>query len=390
VEEQHTVVRFVARRLGVGVVSLLVFSFVMFWMIESIIPGDYFSIFRLGMRAEEVEAMREAFGVDLPVHIRWWRWLLSFAQGGLGQTTMGGLVSRSLGSAFASTVFVFVSGLAIAYAIGQWLGRATGWRGGLRSDGITIAGVSLSTLFPPFVGFVITSVLALRLRRWRAQMFETERRELWNSALLTETEYLRRMTVSLVIAMIVAALLASLWWRLRRTRFAPSLQFLLAVAITVGLWEMLGITPWAVDLFFEASLPILAFVILGFGEFMLIMQTGVVGQLNEDYVGAARAKGLRERAIRDRHASKNAVVALVARLAVSIPYLMTGLVIIERAVSWPGIGTMLFSAIESQDIPMVISILMVIGLITMVTRLALEIVTYALDPRIAHPAEVRV
>jgi peptide/nickel transport system permease protein len=390
VEEQHTVVRFVARRLGVGVVSLLVFSFVMFWMIESIIPGDYFSIFRLGMRAEEVEAMREAFGVDLPVHVRWWRWLLSFAQGGLGQTTMGGLVSRSLGSAFASTVFVFVSGLAIAYAIGQWLGRATGWRGGLRSDGITIAGVSLSTLFPPFVGFVITSVLALRLRRWRAEMFETERRELWNSALLTETEYLRRMTVSLVIAMIVAALLASLWWRLRRTRFAPSLQFLLAVAITVGLWEMLGITPWAVDLFFEASLPILAFVILGFGEFMLIMQTGVVGQLNEDYVGAARAKGLRERAIRDRHASKNAVVALVARLAVSIPYLMTGLVIIERAVSWPGIGTMLFSAIESQDIPMVISILMVIGLITMVTRLALEIVTYALDPRIAHPAEVRV
>jgi ABC-type dipeptide/oligopeptide/nickel transport system permease component len=76
------------------------------------------------------------------------------------------------GLAFASTVFVFVSGLAIAYAIGQWLGRATGWRGGLRSDGITIAGVSLSTLFPPFVGFVITSVLALRLRRWRAEMFE--------------------------------------------------------------------------------------------------------------------------------------------------------------------------------------------------------------------------
>jgi ABC-type dipeptide/oligopeptide/nickel transport system permease component len=51
---------------------------------------------------------------------------------------------------------------------------------------------------------------------------------------------------------------------------------------------------------------------------------------------------------------------------------------------------MLFSAIESQDIPMVISILMVIGVITMVTRLALEIITYALDPRIAHPVEVRV
>ncbi len=382
-------VKFVARRLVVGAVSLVVFSFVMFWMVESIIPGDYFSVFRLGMRAEEVEAMRSAFGVDLPVHVRWWRWLRLFAQGGLGQTTMGGQVSQALGPAFAATVFVFVSGLAIAYAIGQWLGRTTGWRGGLRSDGVTLAGVSLSTLFPPFVGFVITSVLALRVRRWRAQLFEAERRELWNSALLSETEYLRRMSLSLVIGMVVAAMLGSLWWRRRRTRLAPSLQFVTALLVTVGVWETIGIRPWAVDLAFDASLPILAFVVLGFGEFMLIMQAGVVGQLSEDYVGTARAKGLRERAIRDRHAAKNAVVALVARLAVSIPYLMTGLVIVERAVSWPGIGSLLFSAIESQDIPMVVSVLMVIGFITMLTRLVLEIVTYALDPRIAHPAEVR-
>jgi ABC-type dipeptide/oligopeptide/nickel transport system permease component len=68
---------------------------------------------------------------------------------------------------------------------------------------------------------------------------------------------------------------------------------------------------------------------------------------------------------------------------------MTGLVIIERAVSWPGIGTMLFSAIERQDLPTVISMLMVIGILTMLTRLVLEIITYTLDPRIAHPVEVQ-
>ena len=382
-------VKFVGRRLAVGVVSLVVFSFVMFWLIESFIPGDYFSIFRLGMTEQEVQALREAYGVNLPIHIRWWRWLQGFFEGGLGETTTGGRVSWNLGGAIASTVFVFVTGLAIAYVIGQWLGRSTGWRGGLRSDGITLAGVSLSTLFPPFVGFVVTSVLALRLRQWRGRFFEDERRELWFDAPLSEAQFLNRMTMALALGMLLAAVLGAVWWRFRRKRVTPGVQLLLALGVMFGLWAALGIMPWAIDIAFDAMLPLIAFVVLAFGEFMLIMQAGVVGQLNEDYVGTARAKGLRERTIRDRHASKNAVLALVARLAVSIPYLMTGLVIIERAVSWPGIGTMLFSSIESQDIPTVVSVLMVIGVVTMVTRLVLEIITYALDPRIAHPVEIQ-
>lgn len=383
-------VKFVGRRLAVGVVSLFVFSFVMFWLVESLIPGDYFSIFRMGMTEQEVEALREAAGVNLPIHFRWWRWLQSFFEGGLGQSTTGGRVTSNLSAAIAPTVFVFVTGLIIAYALGQWLGRNTGWQGGLRSDGITLAGVSLSTLFPPFVGFVTTTVLAIRLRRWRALYFEEARRDLWFEAPLSEEQFLNRMTMALVLGMILAALIAAAWWRLRRRRLTPGLQFVVALVFMVGLWAALGITPWAIDLAVEAMLPLIAFVVLAFGEFMLIMQAGVVGQLNEDYVGTARAKGLRERTIRDRHASKNAVLALVARLAVSVPYLMTGLVIIERSVSWPGIGTMLFSSIESQDIPTVISVLMVIGVLTMLTRLALEILTYALDPRIAHPVEVHV
>ena len=380
-------VKFVGRRLLVGLVSLFVFSFVMFWLVESLIPGDYFSPFRLGMTQAEVDALREAYGVDQPIHVRWWRWLLTFMEGGLGQSTMGGRVIYSLEAAVAPTVFVFVAGLVIAYGIGQWLGRTTAWSGGLRSDSITLAGVSLSTLFPPFVGFLVTTVLGLRLRQLRARFFEENRRDLWFEAPLTETQFLNRMTVALVVGMIVAALAGSLWWRLRRTRLGPGMQFSIAVVVTFGLWEALGITPWALDMLFEAALPLIAFIVLAFGEFMLIMQAGVVGQLNEDYVGTARAKGLRERVIRDRHASKNAVLALVARLAVSIPYLMTGLVIIERAIGWPGIGSMLFAAIDSQDIPVVISVLMVIGIVTMLTRLALDILTLALDPRIARPAE---
>lgn len=381
--------KYLARRVLVAVLSLLVFSFVMFWLVESLIPGDYFSSFRLTMSQEEVDALRATFGVDKPIPVRWWRWLTDFFDGGLGSSTFGVRVASSLGSTIAPTIFVFVSGLALSYAIGQWLGRTTGWAGGLRSDTITLGGIGLSTLFPPFVGFVVTSFVAIRLRRLRAAWFEDVRLGLWNDAPLTENQFLNRMTVALVLGMVVAAIVAGYVWRRRRQRLSPGLQVVIAVAVMVGLWMAMGITPWAIDLLFDAALPLIAFVVLGFGEFMLIMQAGMVGQLNEDFVGTARAKGLKERAIRDRHAARNAAVALLARLAVSVPYLMTGLVIIERSVGWPGIGSFLFAAIDSQDLPVVISVLMVIGAITAVTRLALDLLTFVFDPRIARPSEVQ-
>src|SRR5690606_13855235 len=132
-----------------------------------------------------------------------------------------------------------------------------------------------------------------------------ERRELWFDAPLSEPEFLNRMTLSLVVGMVLAAIGGGLWWRWRRSRVTPGVQFLVALGIMVGIWTVLGIRRWAIDIAFDALLPLIAFVVLAFGEFMLIMQAGVVGQLNEDYVGTARAKGLRERTIRDRHASKN-------------------------------------------------------------------------------------
>src|SRR5690606_30816549 len=114
-------------------------------------------------------------------------------------------------------------------------------------------------LFPPFVGFVVTSVLALRLRRWRARFFEAERRELWFDAPLSEAEFLNRMTVSLVVGMVVAAIGGGLWWRWRRSRVTPGVQFLVALGIMVGMWAALGILPWATDIAFDALLPLIAF-----------------------------------------------------------------------------------------------------------------------------------
>lgn len=118
---------------------------------------------------------------------------------------------------------------------------------------------------------------------------------------------------------------------------------------------------------------------------MLVGQTAVAAHVHEDYVEAARAKGLSTRRIRDVHGASNAKLVVMSRLAASIPFLLTGLVIIERAVEWPGIGDFLFRAVENQDLPTIMSSLFILGILTIVVRIGLDVLQYLLDPRLRRP-----
>jgi peptide/nickel transport system permease protein len=364
-------------------VSLVVFTFVMFWLVEILIPGDFFSTSRLFLSADEVEALRAEFGVDRPIPVRWWRWLTGFLTGGLGTSTIGFGVSGPLTDALSRTVFVFAAGLLVAYGIGQWLGRVTGWRKGLLSDGLTLGSIGISTLFPPFLGFLFITFVGVRLRTVRSQFFEETRRELWTNAPYSEPQLFDRMSIALILAAIAGLMVSTLVWRRRRRRLPMWIAGLVIAATWAGLVVAMGVGPWALDLFLDSGLALGAFVVLAFAEFLLIMQAGMVSTLHDDYILTARAKGLRSRMIRDRHAARNASLAVVARLAVSIPYLLTGLVIIETAVGFSGVGDFLFTAIDNQDVPLAVSTMAVIGAITMVVRLVLDVLIAVLDPRIA-------
>ncbi len=222
----------------------------------------------------------------------------------------------------------------------------------------------------------------MRLRTVRSEFFEESRRELWTNAPYTEPQLFDRMSIALILAAIVALAVSALVWRRRRRRLPMWAAGAVVVAAWAGLVIVMGVGPWALDLLFDSGLALGAFVVLAFAEFMLIMQAGMVSTLHDDYVVTAAAKGLRSKTIRDRHAARNASLAVVARLAVSIPYLLTGLVIIETAVGFSGVGDFLFNAIDSQDVPLAVSTLAVIGAITMVVRVVLDILIAVLDPRI--------
>ena len=104
--------------------------------------------------------------------------------------------------------------------------------------------------------------------------------------------------------------------------------------------------------------------------------------LGEQYIITAKAKGLAPKQVRDKHASRNAILPVISRIVITIPYLLTGVVIIEHQLNWPGIGTTMFNALYWQDMPMVMGGLMIVGIVALVSRLILDILYAYLDPRV--------
>ena len=381
--------RLILGRTFSGLIALVIFLAISFVVIESLLPGDQLTLLRLTMSGGEVDELREQMGLNRPLLVRFLDWLWDFLTGGFitARFTAPG-ASFEFGPALASTLFVFLSGLIIAFLVGTWLGRVTAWRPGFLSGGVTFAGIAAFALFPPFLAFVLARFLRAPLFDLRRSLLD-ESRVLWRDTDLDETQVLVRMTIALIVAALVLAFGSRL---VRRTwhRAIPFGFVLLGIAgLWLGLVALGGIAPLALDVAFSAALPILAFSLLAFGEFMLIMQTGMAEARNEDYVLSARAKGLPSHRVRDVHVARGAVLVLLASLAVSIPYLMTGLVIIERALLWEGMGSLLFRAIENQVMPAVMTALAVIGLMVLVIRLALDILHGVLDPRLRRPEKVK-
>lgn len=383
--------RFVLRRLLSGIVVLFLFLFVTFLAVAWFIPGDAVSGFRLSMTEQELEALRQQLGLDRALPIQFFFWLRALLEGSLGQSTFGVPLGTQLFDVSLRTAFVFVAGLSVAFVVGTWLGRRTGWKRRAGSDVTTLGSIVIGTAFPPFLAFLLTFFLRERTR-WlselRTSVLGEGAQQALLSAPLTEAQVLGRMTLTLVIAAVVTLVAFIFLNRHLRIRLGPGLGLVVVMLSSAVVWVTGGYRLQALDLVFHAVVPLLAFTMLSFGEFMLVGQTAVAGHVHEDFVEAARAKGLSLRRIRDVHGGSNAKLVIMSRLAASIPFLLTGLVIIERAVDWPGVGDFLFRAVENQDMPTIMSSLLVVGVITILVRISLDVLQYLLDPRIRRPGAV--
>jgi peptide/nickel transport system permease protein len=112
------------------------------------------------------------------------------------------------------------------------------------------------------------------------------------------------------------------------------------------------------------------------------MRTSMLDVIKEEYIITARAKGLNDQKIRDRHAARTALLPVTSRLVIGIPFIFSGMVMLEQVLSVQGIGTTLFYAVGMQNLPLALGTMIMIGFFSMGSRLLLEVLQVALDPRL--------
>jgi peptide/nickel transport system permease protein len=106
--------------------------------------------------------------------------------------------------------------------------------------------------------------------------------------------------------------------------------------------------------------------------------------LNEDYIRAARAKGLRERAVHYRHALRNALLPLVTLMALDLPSVFSGALFVETIFAWPGMGRLFWDAARGRDYPVLLAVVMVNAVLIVACNLLADLVYGWLDPRVRY------
>ena len=113
-----------------------------------------------------------------------------------------------------------------------------------------------------------------------------------------------------------------------------------------------------------------------------LMRSGMLEVLGQDYITTARSKGLAERMVLWKHALKNALIPLVTMVGMDFGALLGGTVVTETVFAWPGVGRLIFMAINQRDFPLIQAAVFLIAVIFVATNLLVDLSYIYLDPRI--------
>ncbi|MBN1956526.1 MAG: ABC transporter permease [Anaerolineae bacterium] len=395
-------IRYLVKQALLSLVKLFVFVTIMFFLIQIMMPGDFVDQFSLTMNQRERDALREELGLNLPIWQRYLRWMGQILRLDFGESfsilgSGGPPVSAILKTVIPPTLLVFCTGTALAFLIGLWLGKVTAWSQQRVVSGIvTLGSLALFTSFPPWMAWLVTQIFSRQEQftlvggsaRGLANLpFPGLDRELWRDSPISPDVIAFRMFLTLLIATVLFVAIKALAQRYLRLRIPGLVVILLIAASAVGSWYVMGTEKMSLDIVNSAWIALVTYTIISFGETMLIMRSSMTDVMQEEYVNTAKAKGLPSHIVRERHAARNALLPVLSRLVISLPYLTTGIVIVESALNWPGIGTALWNSLYWQNMPVVMAILLIVGVLSLFARLVLDVLAAYLDPRIRHGEE---
>ncbi len=131
-------------------------------------------------------------------------------------------------------------------------------------------------------------------------------------------------------------------------------------------------------------LPALTIGLTGGAYYARLLRARMTELMDEDFVRAARARGLSERKVFLRHVMRNSLIPVVTWLGMDLGYFLSGVVVVEVVFGWPGIGMLAFQAISQFDTPMIIGTVLVSALAISLLNLVVDLVYPLLDPRIVR------
>jgi peptide/nickel transport system permease protein len=129
-------------------------------------------------------------------------------------------------------------------------------------------------------------------------------------------------------------------------------------------------------------LPALTLTIAYLGEYALVMRASLLDTMREDYLTLARAKGLRDIQVRNRHAVPNALLPVVTLAAINFGFILSGAIAVETIFSWPGLGYASYEAIHGPDLPMLQGLFLFFSASVILFNLFADVLYAFLDPRV--------
>jgi peptide/nickel transport system permease protein len=166
-----------------------------------------------------------------------------------------------------------------------------------------------------------------------------------------------------------------------RDRLGQAL-FVLCVGALIAFWFFNPARVYVWDIAHHTMLPVITLGLVAFGATMLLTRSAMLETLGEDYILTARAKGLPDKVIRDRHAARNAMLPVTTSLVLALAFVIGGGIVTETIFSWPGMGLLFLQAINVSDIPLAVGALSITGVLALFGHLVADILYAVLDPRI--------
>ena len=311
-------IKTIFKRLGLLVVTLLLVT-VLTFVAFSILPGDpTTSILGVDATAEQIAALRERLGLDLPLWQRYLNWLGGLFTGDLGEShTYAMPVTQLLGGRVGVTATLACMSLGLILLISLPLGiLCARYKGSVIDRALTVLNQVTMSIPNFLLGFLLTCLFSLILHWFTVGSFSS--------------------------------------------------------AAEQGVGAYLGY------LFF----PALAIALPRAAMTVKMLRGSILGEMREDYIRTAYSKGNSKSGVLWRFALRNAMIPVITFLAMTIADIVAGSIVVEQVFAVQGIGQMLVSSISNRDYPVVQAIVALIALVVVVCNFAADLLYRVMDPRL--------